>query len=241
LISWNEEDGGRRARELEQAGVRVNAAPLKTSGLVAQLKDVAAVCIDLDRLPSHGREVAAAIRNTKALRHVRIVFAGGPREKVFRIKKELPDAVYTDWPAAPAAIRKALRTAPKSPPVAPPPMMQRYAGRSLQQKLGLTPETTVAWFGAPESFKEQFGDLALAAPARLTFWFVRDRRELEREVEFMAVRIPKGGALWIAYHKGSLTQNDVRKAALAAGLVDYKVCAIDAEWSGLKFARKKTS
>ena len=26
---------------------------------------------------------------------------------------------------------------------------------------------------------------------------------------------------------------------LAAGLVDYKVCAVDEDWSGLKFARKK--
>jgi hypothetical protein len=34
-------------------------------------------------------------------------------------------------------------------------------------------------------------------------------------------------------------QNDVRAAGLAAGLVDYKVCAVDADWSGLKFARKK--
>jgi hypothetical protein len=35
-------------------------------------------------------------------------------------------------------------------------------------------------------------------------------------------------------------QNDVRNAALAVGLVDYKVCAVDSQWSGLKFTRKKT-
>jgi hypothetical protein len=35
-------------------------------------------------------------------------------------------------------------------------------------------------------------------------------------------------------------QNDVRAAGLAAGLVDYKVCAVDADWSGLKFTHKKT-
>jgi hypothetical protein len=35
-----------------------------------------------------------------------------------------------------------------------------------------------------------------------------------------------------------VSQNDVRKAGLAAGLVDYKVCAIDADWSGLRFARR---
>ena len=37
-----------------------------------------------------------------------------------------------------------------------------------------------------------------------------------------------------------LTENIVRDAALPHGIVDYKVCAIDATWSGLKFARRKT-
>jgi hypothetical protein len=37
-----------------------------------------------------------------------------------------------------------------------------------------------------------------------------------------------------------LREGVVREAALAAGLVDYKVCAVDATWSGLAFARRKT-
>jgi hypothetical protein len=36
-----------------------------------------------------------------------------------------------------------------------------------------------------------------------------------------------------------LTQAVVRKIGLATGLVDYKVCAIDAVWSGLLFTRRK--
>jgi hypothetical protein len=36
-----------------------------------------------------------------------------------------------------------------------------------------------------------------------------------------------------------MTQNIVRETGLASGLVDYKVCAIDATWSGLKFAQRK--
>jgi hypothetical protein len=34
-----------------------------------------------------------------------------------------------------------------------------------------------------------------------------------------------------------LDENLVRDIGLAAGLVDIKVCAIDAKWSGLKFVR----
>ncbi len=32
-----------------------------------------------------------------------------------------------------------------------------------------------------------------------------------------------------------LDENKVRKSGLAAGLVDVKVCAINEQWSGLKF------
>jgi hypothetical protein len=55
----------------------------------------------------------------------------------------------------------------------------------------------------------------------------------------------KGGGLWIAWPKQAsgvatdLTGNHVRECGLAAGLVDYKVAAIDATWSGHKFARRK--
>ena len=51
--------------------------------------------------------------------------------------------------------------------------------------------------------------------------------------------------LWIVWPKqssplaGDLNENHVRAAGLAVGLVDYKVCAVDADWSGLKFARRK--
>jgi hypothetical protein len=36
-----------------------------------------------------------------------------------------------------------------------------------------------------------------------------------------------------------LTQAVVRSTGLAAGLVDYKICAIDATWSALRFTRRK--
>jgi hypothetical protein len=56
-----------------------------------------------------------------------------------------------------------------------------------------------------------------------------------------------GQGLWIAWPKKSsgvktdLTENAVRDLALPHGIVDYKVCAIDEIWSGLKFARRKAT
>ena len=52
------------------------------------------------------------------------------------------------------------------------------------------------------------------------------------------------GGLWVAWPKKSsgigsdLTQQIVRRTAEAAGLVDYKIIAIDATWSGLLFTRR---
>ena len=57
--------------------------------------------------------------------------------------------------------------------------------------------------------------------------------------------IGKAG-LWVVWpKKGSgvesdLTQVIVRKTGLAAGLVDYKVSAIDETWTGLRFAVRKS-
>jgi hypothetical protein len=51
--------------------------------------------------------------------------------------------------------------------------------------------------------------------------------------------VPNAG-LWIAWPKRSsgvetdLTEDVVRELALANALVDNKVCAIDATWSGLR-------
>jgi hypothetical protein len=47
--------------------------------------------------------------------------------------------------------------------------------------------------------------------------------------------------LWILWRKGSdVTQAFLRESAAAVGLVDYKICSVDANWSGMLFARRKT-
>jgi hypothetical protein len=50
------------------------------------------------------------------------------------------------------------------------------------------------------------------------------------------------GPLWIVWRKGredGLNGNFVREAALAVGLVDYKICSLDSVWSGMLFAVRK--
>jgi hypothetical protein len=44
---------------------------------------------------------------------------------------------------------------------------------------------------------------------------------------------------WIFYRKGVLKSPDVRELLLDAGLVDYKICSVNANWSGILARRKK--
>jgi hypothetical protein len=106
----------------------------------------------------------------------------------------------------------------------------------------------VALDGAPEDFGETLGALPAGValirdPARerdLTLWFVRSRSELEDGIRDMVPFGRKGG-LWIIWPKkasgvaSDVSQTVVREVGLAAGLVDYKVCSVDATWSGLRF------
>ena len=256
LVCWKEDLARERARGLKAAGFLVDASPLNPSGLIGQFRAnmPAAVLIDLDRLPSYGREVAVALRQSKTTRHLPIVFAGGVEEKVAPIRKELPDAFFVDWGKVGPVLTKALKHAPADP-VKPISHMERYAGTSLVKKLGFKPGMKVAVLAPPDGFEETLGDLPegvelqakITRETGLVLWFVRSRRELGRETEYLSVRLPEGCSVWILHpkqasrHKVDFNQNDVRVTGLAAGLVDYKVCAVDADWTGLKFARKKNS
>jgi hypothetical protein len=253
LVCWNEELAAERARAL--AKFDLDSSPFHISGMVTRArKDPPALfLIDLDRLPSHGREVAVALRNSKALREIPIVFAGGAEEKVSKIQGELPDAVFTPWAKVAAAIAKALKSAPVLP-ARPVTHMQRSATSSLATKLGLEAGAKVLLIGAEEGFLDLLGDLPedlemqshVTADTTLMLWFVRTQQDFVAAFEITGARMVQACSLWIIYpkkagrYKVDFNGNDIRAAGIAAGLVDYKICAVDADWSGMKFARRKT-
>jgi CheY-like chemotaxis protein len=149
LFHWNEAEARERAARLARIGHQA-VMPRLDSG--ADFKAIAArppdaFVIDLSRLPSHGREVAAALRERKATRTVPIVFVDGAPEKIDRIRALLPDAVYTDWKRLRGALRSALRRPPAAPVVPGP--MAGYSGTPLPKKLGIKPGSVVALRGAP--------------------------------------------------------------------------------------------
>ncbi len=212
----------------------------------------ALVVIDLDRLPSHGREVAKLIRGSKAMRHLPIVFAGGVEEKIERVRAEIPDAVFTEWAKAASAVKKALKN-PPAMVAKPAPYMQKYAGSALAKKLDLKSGVKAALIGAEDGFVEMLGDLPedvefqtrIKQDTKLVLWFVRGSHEIAAAFELACSRMPLGCSVWIIYPKKAgryrvdFNQNDIRETGLQAGVVDYKICAVDADWSGMKFTRRR--
>jgi hypothetical protein len=126
-----------------------------------------------------------------------------------------------------------------------------YSGTPLVKKLGIKPDSRLVILRAPDGFRDELRGLpdgvAISTRAsgvpELTIWFVTRRKELEGDIARVSVAMGQG--LWIAWPKKSsalavdVTEDVVRNAGLAHGLVDYKVCAINETWSGLKFARRK--
>jgi hypothetical protein len=130
--------------------------------------------------------------------------------------------------------------------------LDSYSGTPLPKKLGIKPGCAVALLGAPADFELTLGNLPDGVEIRrdqlegcdLAIWFPECHAELRARVLEIGAGFGAGG-LWVAWPKkasgiaSDLSEPIVREAGLASGLVDYKICAIDATWSGLKFARRK--
>ncbi len=127
-------------------------------------------------------------------------------------------------------------------------MSAGYSGTPLPNKLGIREGTRVAFVHAPPEFDALVAPLPdgveVSASAGngidLVVFFTAARADLEREIRELKAAIAPAGALWVAWPKRSsgvetdMTEDVVRELALPLGLVDNKVCAIDATWSGLR-------
>ena len=135
----------------------------------------------------------------------------------------------------------------------PSPATAGYSGKPLWQKLGLKPGLRVRLSRAPDDYFSLCGfDAAqVAAAARktggsdFTHVFATQRAELERDLPGLIESLADKGVLWISWPKKSarvatdITEDTLREIVLPLGLVDIKVCAVDAIWSALKFVRRR--
>ena len=127
-----------------------------------------------------------------------------------------------------------------------------YSGKSLSQKLGLKPDQRVLLHQVPPDYAHWLQDFDLDSCRVLKrlgefdfgHAFVRSRAELAQALEKLDPHLHDRGMLWISWPKKAsriacdITEDTLRELALPRGLVDTKVCAVDAVWSGLKLVRR---
>jgi hypothetical protein len=128
-----------------------------------------------------------------------------------------------------------------------------YSGTPLPKKLGFKPGMAAAILGAPDGFDATLGELPdgvkvatrLGGHKDLVIVFLTERAELARRVDALKRAIAPDGTVWVAWPKKAskmptdITEDVVRDVVLPTGLVDVKVAAIDATWSGLKLVIRR--
>jgi hypothetical protein len=127
-----------------------------------------------------------------------------------------------------------------------------YSGTPLPQKLGIREGDVVCVVDDPGSACTLIAPLPPGATfgsdprsAQVVVLFVTERRVVEEQVDGLGQAVFPDRSLWIAWPKQSsglatdMTEGVVREVALPLGLVDNKVCAIDATWSGLRLVWRK--
>ena len=126
-----------------------------------------------------------------------------------------------------------------------------WSGTPLTAKLGIKAGTRALLAGAPRGWvlpdPPELATVHTRAATGLydvVVLFCPDHATLVRRFVPLGGRITPAGALWVAWPKRAsgvttdLTDNAVREYGLDHGLVDVKVAAVDATWSGLKFVRR---
>ena len=128
-------------------------------------------------------------------------------------------------------------------------MTAGYSGTPLVKKLGIKSGNRAALLGAPVGYLDLLGELPAdvtidrelaGADYDLVQAFYVWRADYAADFPRLKAAIHKDGMIWISWYKKAakmptdISEDVVRQVALAGGLVDVKVAAIDAQWSGLK-------
>ena len=136
--------------------------------------------------------------------------------------------------------------------------MAGYSKRTLLQKLGVKDGQRAAFFAVPEAVSPALQPLPEAvqllkrlpaggADLDFVLQFAKRQRDLAKRLQALVERLDPDGSLWVSWPKKSsplAAQSDldfdaVQQLGLGSGLVDVKVCAVDEDWSGLKFMFRK--
>lgn len=253
LLHWNSQEAERHIAILQRSHHSVEYDEQFRPALMKCWRESppGAFVIDLSRLPSQGREIAVALRQSPRTRKVPIVFCGGAEEKVSAVRSVLPDAAYCSVETLAATLRKTLLE-PPADPVKPALMMERYKDRTAAQKLGIAPSSVVALIDPPSHALKILGQLPpdveiveeWTPQVSVMLCFLHHPHSVAATLTEVRQRASES-KLWMLWRKGGsaargdVTEGIVREYALKLGLVDYKICSVDSVWTAMLFARKK--
>jgi hypothetical protein len=124
-----------------------------------------------------------------------------------------------------------------------------YSGAPLPKKLGLKDGQAVAFLNLLDAqsdlrtaalFDREQASAEAGDDLDFIHYFTKVRAELARDLPELKASIRPDGMIWVSWPKKAskvetdVTEDTVREIALPIDLVDVKVCAVDAVWSGLK-------
>ena len=132
-------------------------------------------------------------------------------------------------------------------------MTAGYSGTPLAKKLSLKDGMRVWRDGMPLSVADEVAAEVLQlhlldnpeAPIDAAHIFVTARGELEAKLHQLMPLLGPSGFVWVSWPKKAskvptdITEDTIRDVCLPMGLVDVKVCAVDATWSGLKLTLRR--
>ena len=132
--------------------------------------------------------------------------------------------------------------------------MNGYSGTPLAKKLGIGTGHRVWLAQAPANYKTLVAPLPegvtiasrLSGRVDIIHLFATSRSALARELAMLRRAMREDAAIWVSWPKGAakvptdITEDVIREVALPLGLVDVKVCAVDATWSGLRLVLRRT-
>lgn len=132
-------------------------------------------------------------------------------------------------------------------------MTTGYSGTPLFKKLGIRQGDRCYLHQVPDDYFDllfglpdaEFEDEKVDGEYDFIHAFVSYQSELKSIWSPLKAALKKDGMFWISWPKGSsklpkdINENDIRAHGLQNGLVDVKVCAVDKDWSGLKFMYRR--
>ncbi|MBI3561818.1 MAG: DUF3052 family protein [Gammaproteobacteria bacterium] len=131
--------------------------------------------------------------------------------------------------------------------------MAGYSGTPLVKKLGIKAGQIIFLANAPDEYLTLVTPIPqgtrftsrLSSHTDMVHVFSTTKQHLSKVLHSSLPKLKQDGAIWVSWPKKSanvptdITEDTVRELAFPLGLVDIKVCAVDALWSGLKLVIRK--